>query len=68
MEFVLYYFFQQKKKINKLAVGCTDFLFEILGCCGRKPLPVLTKMLIIFCNSSSLPVGCILFVVSLGQK
>lgn len=60
--------FFNRKKINKLAVGCTDFLFEILGCCGSKLLPILTKMLIIFCNSSWLPVGCILFVISPGQK
>lgn len=60
VEFVLYYFFQQKKEINKLAVRCTDFLFvvEILGCCGRKPLPILTQMLIVSCNSSWLPLRC----------
>ena len=55
-----YYFFQQKKEINKLAVRCTDFLFvvEILGCWGRKPLPILAQMLIVSCNSSWLPLRC----------
>ena len=49
--------FQQKKRNNKLSVRCTDLLFvvEILGCCGRKPLPILTQMLIVSCNSSWLP-------------
>lgn len=67
-EFVLYYFFQRKKKINKLAFGCTDFfVVEILGCCGRKPLPILAQMLIVFCNSSCCHcdvLSCVLFVLS----
>ena len=62
-------FFSTEKKINKLAFGCTDFFFvvEILGCCGRKPLPILAQMLIVFCNSSCCHcdvLSCVLFVLS----
>lgn len=66
-----FFFFFSKRKKNQ-QFGSWLYRFSPhggnTGCCGRKPSPILTEMLIVFCNSSWLPVWCLLFIVSSGQK